>query len=210
VLGYIKPSVPEFIVKWASKPYYVPANYKIDPYTGANVTVSDGYWVKNESIIFTIKNQQFTPYTDAEGNYVSLTYYIQTKGHFEPEWTNLGHFDATDAEYLVKGYAFGDNAYLAIFGNVPSGGKLDFQLEARVGYYTVNMAQCKEYFTGEASGWSNIVTLTVGESQTPSPGTTPTPEGGFQQIEPVGLLFLLIAAFVFGAGLATVVYLVKK
>lgn len=210
--AYIKPSVPQFTVKLESVPYYVPTTYRIDPFTGENVTEQVDYWVKNESLVFTIKSQPFTPYNDTDGNYVSLTFNIRVKGHFEPEWTNLGHFDASGSEYTVKAYGFGDNAYLAILGSVPDGGKLDVQVDARVGYYTANMAECKEYFTGETSGWSETYTLTIGESQTPtpSPGSTPTSDGGLPQIGQIEMIFLVIVGVVLVAGIGFLVYLVKK
>ena len=34
----IVPSVPEFTLKFESHPYDVPSTYKIDPYTGKNLT----------------------------------------------------------------------------------------------------------------------------------------------------------------------------
>ena len=168
--------------------------------------------MKNESLVFIIKSQSFTPYNDTDGNYVSLTFNIRVKGHFEPEWTNLGHFDASDFEYTVKAYGLGDNAYLAILGSVPNGGKLDVQVDARVGYYTANMAECKEYFTGETSGWSETYTLTVGESQTPTPSpvSSPTSGSGLAQIGQVEMVFLVIVTAVLIVGIVFLVYLVKK
>jgi len=212
-LAYIKPSVPEFTVKIQSNPYYVPETYLIDPYTGENVTASFGYWAENQSVVFTIKNQPFTPYTDPDGNNVNLTFNIRVKGHYEHEWTNLGHFDPSDSGYTVKSYAFGRTAYLAILSNVPSGGKLDMQVDARIGYYTVDMPRCAEYFTGETSGWSETYTLTMDENQNPttSPGTTPTPGGESLQTDLLRILpALALIVIVLGAGFGLLSYLARK
>ena len=216
--GYIKPSIPEFTVKFETHPYYVPPVYSIDPYTGANVTTRAGYWVENKSVVFTIKNQPFTPYNDTNGNYITLSYNIRGKGHFEPTWTTFGnwqgaHYDATDSEYLEVSFPYGDT----LLARVPIGGQVDFQVDARVGYYTLNMVECREEFTGETSGWSPTLTITIGENQTPtpSPGTTPTPTptptGEPQQTELTNIILAVaIIAIVAGSGLGLLIYLAKK
>jgi len=77
------------------------------------------------------------------------------------------------------------------------------------------MPQCAEYFTGETSGWSKTYTLTVGESQspTPSPGTMPTPTPGGEPKQTV--LWRIVPALaliviVVGAGLGLLIYLARK
>jgi hypothetical protein len=94
VIVHAELSVPEFTVKLESHPYYVPPAYEIDPYTGENKTIHKGYTVENKSIVFTIKSIPFTPYTDEDGNLIELFYHIRGKGHFEEEWTNLGHINS--------------------------------------------------------------------------------------------------------------------
>ena len=87
-----KPSVPEFTVKLASYPYDVPptTTTTADPYTGKEtITTQPGYRVENKSIELTIKNQPFTPYTDAEGHIVNMYYNVHVKGHFEDCWREL-------------------------------------------------------------------------------------------------------------------------
>ena len=217
----IKPSVPQFTVGFEAYPYYVPPEYGIDPYTGANITVRQGYTVKNESMVFTIKVQQFTPYIDADGHEISLSCSIRGKGHYEPDWKEFGHYQVSPgSEYLVQSYAFEGNGIPNI-GYVPNGGQVDYQVEARIGYYTYEHADCYDRFTGEASGWSPTLTLTIGENTTPTvhPTTWPTPhqtatpspnEGNQLGIGQTEIVFLAIIAFVFGAGLSLLIYLVKR
>ena len=50
-----KPTTPEFTIHLEAHPYYVPAEYEINPYTGLNRTLHTGYTVENKSLVFTIK-----------------------------------------------------------------------------------------------------------------------------------------------------------
>ena len=72
-------SVPDVTLKFEAHPYDVPTTYGIDPFTGKNITIEEGYHVRNESIVFTIKNQPIT----------NLFYNIRYKGHFGDGWTEL-------------------------------------------------------------------------------------------------------------------------
>src|ERR1035437_2444792 len=78
-----KPSLPEFSVKYFIYSSYVPPTYGIDQYTGKNVTIQNGYQVTNRTLVFTIKNQLFTPYTDANGNNMGFTTISGTKDTLE-------------------------------------------------------------------------------------------------------------------------------
>ena len=89
-----KPSTPEFTVQYSVYSYSVQPTYGIDQYTGKNVTIQNGYIVNNRTIVFTIKNQPFTPYTDANGNSIGLYYNFRFKGHFGDTWS---YYPFTDA-----------------------------------------------------------------------------------------------------------------
>ena len=173
------PSVPEFTLRYESSSYYVPPTYSTDKYTGETVMTQSGYTVQNNSVIVTIKNQPFTPTTEPDGNVTGLSYNVRVKGHFEDGWTSLaGHVAASSSGYTDVAYGVGGNAENDILRYVPDGGKLDFQVQACIGYYTRNMPSCYQYndvFTGETSGWSNLQTVTVGESQSPTPSPSPSP-----------------------------------
>ena len=217
-LAYTKPGIPEFTVTFEAHPYYVPPVYEIDRYTGENRTVQQGYTVKNESIVVTIKNQPFTSYTE-DGSLISLTHSVRVKGHYEDSWTELVHIEPQGSEYVRISYVHGQDARTEILRNVPIGGELDFQVDARVGYYTYDPNRCREYFTGETSGWSETKTITIGASQTPppSPGTTPaptpvpTPSEEPQQTEQIEFILIVVfMALVLGLALGLLIYLIKR
>ncbi len=198
-----KPSVPEFTVKYEAHSYYIPPTYGIDPYTGENVTTQAGYHVENKSIVFTIKNQPFTSYKDASGNYTSLYYNVRFKGHYEDKWSYFPYdpadgyatgsysdtYNASDSDYtiILVRMKVVTTGRMRLTG-IPAGGQVDFQMQALIGHldkiYTGSTGfawfgdEMDHYyvFTGETSDWSDTQTLTIGESQTstPSPETTPT------------------------------------
>ena len=68
------PSVPEFTVKYLDNSYDVPPTYEINQFTGNQIVKSDGYHVDKRTIEFTIKNQDFPPYQDSDGNNIILYY----------------------------------------------------------------------------------------------------------------------------------------
>ncbi len=174
------PSVPEFTLRYEESSHYVPPVYSVDKYTGEQVLTTPGYTVEEKSIIFTIKNQAFTPTTEPDGNVTSLYYNVRAKGHFEEGWTYLpGHIVAESSGYTVASYAVGGDADNELLRYVPDEGQLDFQVEALIGYYTRTMPSCYQYndvFTGETSGWSGTQTIKIGDGQTstPSPSFPPT------------------------------------
>ena len=193
-----KPSVPEFTLKFVDHSYDVPTTFSIDPYTGENVTYL-GYHVKRVTLEVTIKNQPFVPYYDtASGWNISFYYNIRMKGYYLEDWMELyrpsdGYPTQSDAEYTVislgtlgeNGLSLATNAKMI---DVPSGGKVDFQVKAMIGYISrvfnpnANGNQLLMYpyvFTGETSNWSNTQTLSINynsnsTASTTSPNPTPT------------------------------------
>jgi len=201
--GIPKPSIPEFTLKYVDYSYDVPPTYGIDPYTGENVTTQYGYRVENKSVVITIRNQPFTPYKDASGNYTGLFYNVRFKAHYADEWSyhpydpDNGYrtgsysdtYNASQSDYTIILVRMNVEAVgrMRLMG-IPDGGKVDFQVQALIGHldkiYTGSSGffwvggESDHYyvFTGESSGWSDTQTLTIGEGQTPtpSPATTPT------------------------------------
>jgi len=169
-----QPSVPEFTVEFVDYSYDKPPTYGVDPYTGESVITADGYHVDNRSMTFAVKNQPFTSYEDANGNYITLYYNYRFKGHYEDEWSyypydpdndystsysiprNASQFDYT---IITLGLSYG-------VGDVSAGGEIDFQVEALIGYeiripvYTPWGEGHYYEFKGESSGWSETLTLT--------------------------------------------------
>jgi hypothetical protein len=184
-----KPSVPEFTVKLASYPYDVPptTTTTVDPYTGKEtITTQPGYRVENKSIELTIKNQPFTPYTDAEGHIVNLYYNVHVKGHFEDCWRELYSIDELMREEVgahKQGPAQSSSEYTVIScsADYPDDGQVDFQVQALAGYYTewwpALGGPVKWKFTGQLSNWSNTQTIRMSDgvvSTSPNPTESPT------------------------------------
>jgi hypothetical protein len=179
-----KPSVPEFNLSYVDLSYDVPPTYGVDPYTGKTIITQDGYHVDNRSIQFTIKNQPFTPYTDANGTEIGLYYNFRVKGAYATEWSRYYPFDENGVTTRRYGGLFGVNStespadlaqsnteYTTIFiairsllNDVTSGAQLEFQVQALVGHMepTDYMLAGHVYvFTGESSDWSNTQTITI-------------------------------------------------
>jgi hypothetical protein len=187
-----KPSVPEFTLKLIDHSYDVPAKTTstTDPYTGKTITtITPGYRVEKKSIEITVTNQPFTPYTDAEGHTINLSYDVRYKGHFsESGWIQPYYQPIRNGEYgFTAQHPQSNSGYTII--SVPSefrvGDVVDFQVQKLEGYYTswepmLAIVMGTSQFTGQYSEWSNTQTLTIGEatnSNKPSPTSTinPTP-----------------------------------
>jgi hypothetical protein len=176
--------VPEFTVEFVDNSYDVPPTYsfKIDQYSGEEVnTTIPGYRVENQSIVVTIKKQPFTPYTDEEGHKIELSYSVRVKGHFEEYWNTLSsssitYSDYSDPEYTVMSFPLGEGADAYQLTKLTAGDKIDFKVQASIGYSTLYNSDTgsevnPEYkgplyrvysvFTGEHSDWSATQTLTI-------------------------------------------------
>jgi len=169
-----RPSVPEFTLKFVAHPHDVPPTYEIDPYTGKNVTITEGYHVSNKTIEVVIRNQQSNPY--------SLYYNVSMKGHYENDWTYIPNGDqsypASNSDYTV--------ITISEYYSRPAGVEevtdpiqIDFRVKALIGYYTriyddytFPLGQLyHDVFAGETSSWSNTQTLTLTQISLLSPKT---------------------------------------
>jgi hypothetical protein len=181
------PSVPEFTLKYIDYSYYVPPTYGIDPYTGQNKTIQQGYQVNNRTVVFTIKNQPFTPFTDANGHYIVLFYNVSYKGHYGDDWTYYSHDSLTD--FFIKQ---SDSDYTVIsFNQIPTTGQVDFRLQALIGYYTETghpWMDVYEYnFTGQTSDWSNTQTISIPANTPLSPTSTPSSSTSMPTVTPTSV-----------------------
>lgn len=209
------PSVPEFTV------------------TGESISG----WVDTEviRIAVTIKNQPFTPYTEADGSSVDLFYNVSWKGHDADTWMYYYHniyqvdyFKATSSNETFISLDLSGSELGGIYG----GGQADIRVQALIGGYTYYrqpfypMDVYNVEFNGQTSDWSQAQTITITEGQTPTPSpttiptpspshaTTPTPTIPYQepqQTEQLAMIIgIAIAVVVIGAGLGLLVYLIKK
>jgi hypothetical protein len=202
-----KPSVPGFTVKLVDNSYDVPTTHSIDPYTGQNITHT-GYHVENKTIEVTIRNQPFAPSYAGNSFNASFYYNVRTKGHYEENWTVVYIPDdvyptQSNSDYTVLSFSSTENGYFMAASQeaglyAPSGGQVDFQVEAMIGYqsriYNPNATNPLEMypwcFTGGESGWSNTQTITSAENVSPSPTSTPT----VPEFPPVIVLTILLIA----------------
>ena len=199
-----KPSVPEFTVQYFDKISNITPTTSVNPYTGKNVTTGFGYTFHNETIVFTIKNQPFTPYNDSEGNYIEAYYNFRYKEQYQDQWTYLPfnpdgqtggawgswlnsnakpYFPKSYSSYTTKifilptfvGYPNGNSG-----PEFPDGGQLDFEVQAQIGNISnvgggsLSLGSCYN-FTGQSSDWSNPQTVNI-----PANTTLPSPTPLFQ------------------------------
>jgi hypothetical protein len=186
-----KPSVPQFSLKLIDNSYDTPPSSTTNSYTGVTTT-KPGYHVYNRSIEVTIKNQPFTPYTDANGNKIDLYYRIEFKGHFgnDTEWNIFRSAWYQDSSHVQSksGYTVVSHSIEEPTGSslrYPDGSQLDFRVEAFTGHWVERTAV--EHVWGlhdpyvaydELSGYSIIQTITItsgSSSTTPSQTATVPP-----------------------------------
>jgi len=166
-----KPSVPQFTLTYADHSYDVPAKKtsSTDPFTGkVTTTTIPGYHVKNYTVDLSIRNQPY-PSTINNGNVSVFRYFVEDKGHFQPEdyfWVEgedgLSGADvvASNSEYTVVSIPV---------GAVPAGGAVDFRVQASLGYdytYFYGLVPFRGWASSD-SDWSSVQTITI-------PGTPPS------------------------------------
>jgi hypothetical protein len=147
--------------------------------------------VQNKYIEISIKNQQFTPYTNSIGQHIGLYYNFKySKGDewtydpFMPDGTSAysyGGIDRTEprlyiasnTEHTVIAYPI-DKSWIL--------NSSDFQVQAQIGYIQQNGDSnwARVYgstysFFGESSSWSPIQTLSPTDSPSPTETPSPTP-----------------------------------
>jgi hypothetical protein len=195
-----KPSAPEFTIKYVDNSYNIPPTYGIDQYTGQNVTIKAGQHVDSRNIEFTIKNQPFKPYTDTNGNHITLYYSFRFKGAYGNDWSNYPDTSHTYGVYtgLFPDTSASNSEYTVIMislpaltnypkgtPEIPTGAKLDFQVRAIMGNISIEsigwLAGGSYGYNGQFSDWSNTQTVTITNGATStsisasdSPNPTPT------------------------------------
>jgi hypothetical protein len=175
------PSVPEYTVQLVNRSYDEPPTYQTDPYTGQTVLIRDGRHVDNKTFDFTIKNQPFTPYKNADGKGVELYYKIRHKGQFE-EWSTISAPKEDIAQSSGSGSTFvsfivGEGTW----GGISPNGIVDIQVKALIGYYSLvddpynrPWDQSAVFTAVGESDWSNTQTITVPEGSVSTSSPNPT------------------------------------
>jgi hypothetical protein len=187
-----KPSIPEFTAEYVDYSYDIAPTYTTDPYTNNTVIQTYGSHVDNRTVVITIKNEPFTPFTDSNGNTINLFYNVRYKGTFGQDWTEMYggertvwyNYDDPDNNYGYKIQNYASQNTVVVMASPAQQGQMDIQVEALQGYTNRTTIDGHIFFSvvgytfyGEESGWSSTQTIAIGGSQTPtpSPETTPTP-----------------------------------
>jgi hypothetical protein len=191
-IGVTTPITPGFEVEFKTFPHYVSPVYGVDNVTGKAVLLKDGYAELYKWVAVSIGGQPFLRYNDSAGHLISLSYEVRWKGNHDTTW-----------QTVPQGIHFGDAADQAIgrlisigFKGIDSGGvaegwmalldptatKIDFQVQAMIGYWDSN-----DIFVGKSSGWSATQILAIPTDIASSP--TPTvPEFSV----PLAITFLIM------------------
>jgi hypothetical protein len=229
---HAQPSVPEFTLKYADYSYDVPpkTTTTTDPYTNETITTTiPGYHVENKTIEATINNN------------IGASYYnFRYKGHYENEWryypfdpnSSLPYFlsDSYSVPYQASTSSYTVAALPSIFfKDIRVGGEVDVQVQALFGDFRAEpfghiglpAPTYDFYFEGTTSDWSDTQTVTIGESQTPTPSPQPTPSPTTspshtpynepqqaEQLEVILGVAIVVAVIVVGLGL--LIYLIKR
>lgn len=231
-----KPSIPEFTAEYVDYSYDIAPTYTTDPYTNNTVIQTYGDHVDNRTVVITIKNEPFTPFTDSNGNTINMFYNVRYKGTFGQDWTRVYGAERSvwysygnpddNYGYKIQNYA-SQNTVVAITS--PAQGKMDIQVEALRGYTNRTVIQGHIFmsvvgytFYGEESGWSNTKTITLGEASTYTPNPTSPTTTPEQQLSPapsqepqhaeqqeiITGVAIVVAVIIVGLGL--LIYLIKR
>jgi hypothetical protein len=238
-----KPSVPEFTLLVNDHSYDVPPSGHVNLNTG-QFEKHEGFYMKNGSIELSIKNQPFTSFSDSNGYQINLYYSIRVKAHGTNNW----HYFPTDNpeeyvhadtstyttrvfKYSMNNFEYRSGAFFD-YSTFPSNGRVDFQVEAFIGYLN---ATAEEYFqhlneihnssstqendfvleyVGQSSNLSSIQTAAIPAYAftSPNPTVAPTSSTTGSTGNPISLPLntLFVAVAVFLAIIALILLLVRR
>jgi hypothetical protein len=226
LLSIPKPSVPEFTVELVDHSYDVPSydvppTYGIDQYTGENVTIAEGYHVEgyhveNKTIDITVTNQPFT----SPDEYTHFGYNVRVKGPYGEHWTELYPYTVSQevGPWNLRFQSASENTVISIPQDYPSGGTVEFQVEAVIAIGHPFLNTNFGYWEYSTSGWSETQTITI-PTPTPSPTASPTPTSTPtstpshepQQAEMTTIILgAVVVTIGLGAGLGLLIYLIKR
>jgi len=159
-----------------------------------------------DTIFVTIENQPFTSYKDPHNCEHYLRYRVEIKGYSggNQNWKTLFGASQSDSQYTTMGLAQYGVFDLGL-NSLPNGSQLDFRVIAEIGYDSEST-----YVLDTSSGWSDIQTITKGEtdsSSSLSQTTTPPPTTSNDhsqsqypsQTQPPNVIFTN-PLFIFGVG----------
>jgi hypothetical protein len=127
-------------------------------------------WGDGVRLSVTIKNQPFTPYTEADSSSVDLFYNVSWKGHDADTW-NYYHHNTYQVDYFKASSS--NETFISLdlsgseLGGIFAGGQADIRVQALIGGYTYSrqpfypMDVYDVKFTGQTSGWSSTQTIII-------------------------------------------------
>ena len=203
-----KPSIPQFTLAFDKHSSDRQATYATDPYTGQQRELEPAKHYEWETINVTITNQPFILQKNSlNASTETLFYNVRTKGHFDRVWSEFAPEDYftqdCSGQYTVITFFVGVNGPDGDVGQGPTelaqmsldtGGQVDFQIEALLGYVqfegqslTQTFGVQNNYsFNGTESGWSNTQTISV-----PANSNSPAPTPAIPEFSPVVSLLLI-------------------
>jgi hypothetical protein len=178
-VGVTNPSIPAFSVTLQTYPHYIPPTYGVDPSSGKAVIIKEGYTEVQKWIRVEIGGQPFIRYNNSAGQLISLYYNVRWKGNHDTAWQSLPEFHYEDTGTFVDSPSIGRLISIGFKGiESPASGwmrlldpnatKIDFQVEALIGYYTTD-----NIFVGQSSGWSSTQTISLDDASTTIPSDSP-------------------------------------
>lgn len=161
------PYVPEFSVT------YVASSYSVN-YTNSETGVTTAYTYANDTVQIVILNQAFDTNALENGTILSLSYNVREEGHFSNGngWDTLASTPASNSAYTVICYdvSLYNGSQPPVWPQVTAGGKIDFQVQASIGYSTQVLLYPPDYYssywTGQNGAWSNTQTITITNGST--------------------------------------------
>jgi len=157
-------AAPDVSVEIHHNPIWHPPEDHTDPYTGEVLYSTPGGYSQNGTIVITIKNRPFTPYTDANGNYINVYYTIFLKA-LSPErpWTGLSprlvvyqsNSDYTVITFTYSGIESGDLSHIYV---VWDDTLIDFRVQAVTGgyFYQGTYPYYDAVYEGEGSAFTDF------------------------------------------------------
>jgi hypothetical protein len=173
-----KPPVVEFSLKYVDFSYTTPVihTYTMDPLKGQQDVTTGGQFNENQTIEVIIKNPAVTSYINAQGVESYLYYNITLKGHFDGEDKWLADWGKGTANLPADNSS---DYTIALFNAkaFPDTSKIDFRVQAQMGYYTMvpvgevwGHVQYDNVFSGVYGDYSPTQTFDLtGHVKTPTP-----------------------------------------
>jgi hypothetical protein len=147
-------------VEIRNNPIILPPAYTTDPYTGETHQIFPESRAPNGSIVITIKNSPFTPYTDKDNNYINRFYSFRWKSSND-QWSNIAQpycVYQSDSAYTVVTFTYGtENETPTKVGYYGYGDSIDFRIQSVLGYFELNYKWGEtSVYEGEGSKWTEI------------------------------------------------------